>query len=250
MNFVGGEPGAVPLPAQGMVTRWAFEALMVAHFRYNSFLAPLLKEEAAAAEAEWELSYRLPRLQALASRLERKVGTDELPGQRQKIRALIERELTLDTTRFRGLGQDSLLWSELRPEKGPVWVLGRVGDVIGALEAHYHHQLSRALYEKDSVQRQDRTGWNLRQQNFNNEAVEWWVTQNREPVHLLEDLEKGRLWRLTDAVFLEGGPQKMFAARRWGIDVPKVNLGVIWGMNLLVLVLVWLSLGRRYFVRS
>lgn len=68
--------GGVPLMAEVMASRWAFEALALAQFRDNEFEKPYFELNKTMAEAEYRRTYLIPTLESKLRALEQ-VGQEE-----------------------------------------------------------------------------------------------------------------------------------------------------------------------------
>lgn len=112
LNPVFGEPGRVPLVGETMVSRWAYEALMVAQFKNNPFQQVLFEVEAKKEGFDYKRSVYLPELERLLSEV-REASLDASHPQRLHLpikRHLLYGELCQESARFQqGAGTWELL---------------------------------------------------------------------------------------------------------------------------------------------
>ena len=97
----GGEQ--VPLVAEVMVSRWAFEGLMVDQFMNNPYEAPLFETEKKESMASYKQAYYIPKLQELLNECVDKMesrNSDDL-NERKEHLTTIQNELMLEQSHIK-----------------------------------------------------------------------------------------------------------------------------------------------------
>jgi hypothetical protein len=101
VNPVFGNPGKVPLIGEMMVSRWAYEALMVAQFKNNSYQKVTFESEARKEEYHYKRTYYLKELSEILRELHNLRKGDSLQSENIRIKKdLLFKELSEEGASF------------------------------------------------------------------------------------------------------------------------------------------------------
>jgi ABC-type multidrug transport system ATPase subunit len=101
VNPVFGNPGKVPLIGEMMVSRWAYEALMVAQFKNNSYQKVTFESEARKEEYHYKRTYYLKELSEILQELHNLRKDDSLQSENIRIKKdLLFKELSEEGANF------------------------------------------------------------------------------------------------------------------------------------------------------
>ena len=193
-------PESVPLVANLMTSRWAYEALAVVQYTRNAYHAPLHDAEARLSEARYRLDYWLPELENRLATVRLK---DATPDQRAPALRVLRNELRTILEKFDDVSAEGL--SDITAPYTEAET-ARISTLLSDLRAYYRRQMARAQQEADQalLALQANAGLSpaqlgqLKQQHENLRLTD--LVRNKESKDKVVE-RGGRLVRLDDPVF-------------------------------------------------
>ncbi|MFP4089690.1 MAG: ATP-binding cassette domain-containing protein [Cyclobacteriaceae bacterium] len=265
LNSLISSKGEVPLVADMMVSRWAYEAMAVYQFKENSFQRPFYELERQERQADFKSAYLIP---ALETKLD--YVMDHLDTQSDSVRAIVEKDLHIIRTELKKEtykeGLETLdIDAQLTVENINEETAGLISAYLQTLSKHYLQIFNKAVenQEKMVYYFENQAGleydMNEYKNRYYNESLADLVRNINVSDRIIE--EEGKLLQRIDPVYHE--PLKAgFANYRTHFFAPKkqlgglmidtfvFNLGVIWLMTILLYITLYYELfGRaiRYF---
>lgn len=260
LNNLISSKGEVPMVADFMASRWAYEALAVYQFKNNSFMEPYYIYEQAEAQADFKSSFLVDELEKKRkSIVENKGVKADSVLQRSNEDLLVIYNSLKDDYYKKGL--EKFDWSK-------PWTLGTYTDEMNtALEKYLaeYRSFYQGIYNKAVSAREK-----LSSQKENNKALGYNLNdhKNRYYNESLADLVKNvsaeerfmehdhRIVPMTNPVFVDPqpsgpldyraqffAPTKNFFGMR--MDTFYFNIIVIWGMAVLFYVTLYFELLRK-----
>ncbi len=253
--------GYVPLIAEFITARWAFEALMVSQFKDNHYERDFYLYDKIMAEADYKRIYYIP---ALSSNLQ---GANRLKDNYEKVE-LFKKELLLLRNEFSkqsGETPDLSFESLERLEEGKfnTAVYQEAEDYLNELKSYYNTMYKKASKAKDRIiakrvaTEEGKVAHQLAQKRFHNESVTKVVTnvQSESRIieydgHLIQKIypiyynpPKGNYEIAFNAHFY--APYKYFIGEL--ISTLYFNLIVIWGMTIILYVALYFEFFKNLF---
>lgn len=263
LNPVFGEPGRVPLVGETMVSRWAYEALMVAQFKNNPFQQVLFEAEAKKESLDYKRSVYLPELERLLSEV-REASLDATHPHRLHLpikRHLLYGELCRESARFK---EEFLIWTPLKGNGAfPESTYRSMQQKLKAYRHWYNKEFQKAQKDLDAIFRRYEDP-----KRRSNRLLELKPhAENEQVARILADdlgfqpkveIARDGIFRKVKPVFHFPEPKgpldfrthffapvKFFAGRFFPTEY--FNIGVIWLFTLLTLVVLKFRLLRRLF---
>jgi ABC transport system ATP-binding/permease protein len=252
----------VPVVADLMASRWAYEAIALRQFRYNEFERPLYPLEQQEMMADFKSSYWITELRQRLQHAREQAGADDAEA-RQKVAAdlqLVHAEL-LREFETHAQPPPSFLDGLLSERPDPVRLRFAL-VLLDTLQQRYLNVYNLALQKKERLiyflENSAGHGHSLNRTKdlHHNESLSDLVRNIGVRDRILE--YKGRLLQQIDPVFREPDPPRhlldyrthFFAPSKWllgmNVDTYAFNVLVIWGMSLflyLCLYFEWLRMG-------
>ena len=247
LNEMISSKNKVPVVADLMASRWAFEALAVKQFRDNEYQKPFYDYEKEERKSDFKTSYLLPKLEELIGEL--KIGSDQNELKIEILRS----ELTK-------LGLSSLLTGDetvLTSEK-----INEINQSLSELRKKYLTDYKLASQKKEAMvqfyENSDNKEYDLDSQkdNYHNESLNDLVRNINAKERILP--YKGELIQQIDPIFHDPiakgslgyrshfyAPKKHFAGTYF--DTFKFNIVVIWLMTLALYITLLLKFFPRVF---
>lgn len=263
LNPLIGNQETVPLVGDLMASRWAFEASMVAQFKDNRFEKEFYELEKAVAEADYKKVYYIPTLQ---SKLDY-ANQNHLRPEADK--AKVEESLNILQHEINQvlqiIGKHQFLEvALLQPATFDSAVYHKTRTFLMQLKQFYTNQATAAVKEREKKMHalRDLLGgekeYEKFRQSYQNEAITVLVKNQDEPQRIIES--RGRLIQKIYPIYKEPEPDHLidFDAQfylpekhflRNSIDTFYFNLAVIWGMSLILYVLLYFDVLRRFLNR-
>lgn len=256
-EHIGGK-GVVPIVADLMVSRWAFEAMAVHQFKENEFQKVFFEYEKAKSTADFKSSYVA---NALRTKLEyvREHSEDGADSIRREVeRSLAVIRNTLKHEAFK-TGIEDLDLDHLIQTKG--LTLSRISSYLDQFEKHYKDVYNRnaVIQEKKMAYYQDK-GWDINwyKNHYHNESLTDLVRNVHTDTRIMEDQD--RLVQLIDPIYQDAIADHWFDYRTpflaseksvFGIRVDTVlfNIAVIWLMCLVLYITLYRETLRRLVSR-
>ncbi len=262
LNNVISTKGEVPIIADGIATRWGFEALAIHQFRNNSYQSPYYNYEKQQSEAYYKHTYLIP---ALLERLDYATGNYE--SKNDSIRSTAVNDLAIIR---HALEQESVLGrikadasALLSPETFNKQRAGEVRTHLDALKEGYIQQFNAVDNQKEKMiaffENDASLGYNLTEykNTYYNESLADFVKNTSAKDRIIE--HKGRLLQQIDPIFKDAevtGPfnyRAHFLAPRKSIagvlvDTYWFNIAVVWLMSALLYVTLYFEAFKNFFV--
>ncbi len=257
LNSLIGSKGEVPLVADMMASRWAYEAMAVNQFKNNAYNAPFYELEKDERQADFKSAYLIPMLETKLQQVMSQVGTEN-----DSVKKIVEKDLNilrdeLHKEPFRQ-GIESLDIQALTPEYINKEVEGKLRNYFENLNAHYVQIFNKAVQDKEKLiyylenQKGLDYNFNKYKDTYHNESLADLVRNINVSDRIIE--YDGKLLQKIDPVYNEPSreagifnyrthffaPKKQVAGLL--IDTFYFNITVIWGMTLVLYVALYYEL--------
>lgn len=254
-------PKMVPLAADLMASRWAYEGLMVRYFKDNAYQAHFFQDAAQASEAVYFKDYWVPQMSSLVNFCARHNGAEgqDSVGKMHRRRVkLLAREFEDQMGRLPKVDlpcKDSLAAGQYSAS-----VAACANAYLDRVKQAYVGQYGRAKQGMDKAQASlgatfsNGLGYSQFQYAHHNESIDKLARNSDSGTRLLE--EDDALVRTFEPVYLRPqaanlldyrshfyAPEKHFLGGRW--DTFAFNVGVIWGMTALLFVTLYFEVFRK-----
>lgn len=256
-------PGSVPIAADLMASRWAYEGLMVKFYKDNAYQHGFFREAARASEAVYYKDYWAPHMRAVLNACARHHGaTADSSAERFANRqALLVGQFKVAEERLPKLKlacADSLYAGQYSAT-----VVQCAGTFLDAVQGHFVGQYAKA---KAAVERQEQaliaqhgTGIAAFEYRHHNAAIDKLVRNSDSGTRLFEEGDQlirtfepiyqyqhaPQWWNYRSHFF---APEKRFLGQR--LDTFAFNIGVIWSMTLLLFVALYFEVFRKMLTWS
>ena len=250
LNSVVGTKGKVPVIADMMVSRWAYEAMAVYQFKENDFQRPYYELEKQERQADFKAAYLAPKLEAKLQLVSNHLGTenDSLKALIKESLAIVRDELRREPFRE---GIENLNWEEeLREEHTNPKVIDQLRTYLKATSQHYVNIFNKSVETREKLvyylENQPGLGYRLNdfKDKYHNESLSDLVRNVNAPNRIIE--YEGKLFQAVDPVFnnpmAEAGvlnyrthffaPTKQLGGAL--IDTYYFNIAAIWLMTFLL----------------
>ncbi|MCU0443398.1 MAG: ATP-binding cassette domain-containing protein [Microscillaceae bacterium] len=247
MNKVISEKGKVPLLADIMVSRWAFEAIAVDHFMNNQYMADYYKLEQNINQNNYKITYWIP---ALKTRLERtldnqkKKPTDSIKNVIRKDLALVRHEIKYENAYVDKYLKNYNLDSKLTPQKFDEVALTKLVSYFDSITVKFQEKVNEATKDKENLpdlikkNRDAKYDINKAKNRYYNDGLEIFVTNFEVKDRFVE--HEGKILQQIYPVYNEPkefagwwdyrthfcAPKKHFAGMLF--ETYYFNIGVIW----------------------
>lgn len=259
LNEIISTKGKVPIIADLMASRWAYEALVVDQFRNNSFEKPYYDFEKYEAQADFRSSFLVNELDR-----KRKFVFDNLNSQNDTIKQTVEKDIYIIQTTLRndffkkGLEKElESTWSidKLTPEFNK-----KLEDFLTAYKKFYQDVYNRAVAEKEAAifklenEKGNDYDINRYKDKYYNESLADLVKNVDEKERIIEF--EGQLYQQINPIFIDPRPSgpldyraHFFAPKKHllGSDVSTFlfNNIIIWIMTVLLYITLYFELLRK-----
>ena len=261
LNSVVGTKGEVPVIADMMASRWAYEAMAVHQFKENDFQRPYYQLEKEERQADFKAAYLAPKLEAKLQLISNHLGTKEDSLQKIVNQSLAVLRDELRKEPFRE-GIETLDWmSVLQEDKITPEVVSQLRSYLKTMSQHYVAVFNKSVENREKLvyhfENQPVLSYRLNdfKDRYHNESLSDLVRNVNTSDRIIE--YEGKLLQTVDPVFndptTEAGffdyrthffaPTKQFGGAL--IDTYYFNIAVIWTMT----VLLYLSLYYELFGR-
>lgn len=257
LNDIISTKGKVPVVADMMASRWAYEALAVDQFMNNSFESPYYETEKYESQADYRSSFLVNEMDK-----KRKFIADNIGIKSDSVRALINKDLNIIQTVI----SNDFFKKGMEKELNTPWTADRFSPEFNTkleafLEAYkkfYQDAYNVAARRKETLvnQLEKEPGYDLNEykNKYYNESLADLVKNVSEKDRIIE--YKGRLYQQVNPVFLEPNPSgpldyraHFFAPQKnlFGATVSTFlfNSLVIWSMTVLLYITLYFELLRK-----
>ncbi|WPP48895.1 ATP-binding cassette domain-containing protein [Catalinimonas niigatensis] len=266
LNGMISSKGEVPIVADLMASRWAYEAMAVYQFKENSYERPFYELERQERQADFKSAYLIPALEAKLQYV-----VEHADNENDSVRSIVLKDLyILKTELEKEVFQEGLeeidLNEVLTPEKLDQAIVDKLGAYFDGLKKYYMQIFNKSVENKEKLvyyfENQPGLEYELNayKNQYYNESLADLVTNINVSDRIIE--YEGKLLQRIDPIFNEPlvnagffnyrthffAPKKQFAGKL--IDTFYFNIAVIWLMTCLLYVAlyyeVFAKLMRRF----
>jgi len=240
----------VPVIAEWMPTRWAYEALMVRQFKDNRFEEHFFEIEREISRTNFKSAYYIPALEERLSAVNDEYRENGKVVEHAAALEVLKNELMREQD---SLGVHSFTAEMFAPGSYDQALSSRISIFLSDLNSYYLKQFMVANRRKQAQLNQimkDRKGLYYEMLNkYHNESVSDHVKKIYEKNRIVES--DGRLYQQTDPIFLlpEGMRAHFYAPEKYlfgrYVDTYWFNIAVIWLGSLILYVVLYYDLLRR-----
>lgn len=154
MNKVVSERGKVPVLADFMTSRWAFEAIIVNHYKNNSYEKDYYSLDKKISQNDYRVTYWIPELKG---RIEKTFENTNLKDKKDSIKKEINKNLALikkeiqDEKAYMKLLKDFDLDKNLTPEKFDENARNTLIDYLNTIDKKFNERKNDASKKKDNA---------------------------------------------------------------------------------------------------
>lgn len=257
-----GTHAGIPIVAEAMASRWAFEALMVAQFKDNPYEKIFYEVDQKKANAEYMKQYYIPELETKLSYLynNKNKWRDKNDLMVNQAFDLLKSEITHQLTIF---GEDKFQGLEkLAVGKFDSIAYEKTKSFLMVLKSIYSNHLKEANLKRDSIvnslaDNKDGAPNSMElKMRYQNEMVNTFVENNMDLSKILE--WDGQLVRRFKPIYKSDFRPKHIADFRNGFYVPQkyflgypfatlgFNISVIWAMTLILYFTLYFDLLKQF----
>ncbi len=250
LNSVVGTKGEVPIIADMMVSRWAYEAMAVHQFKENAYQRPYYSLEKEERQADFKAAYLAPQLEAKLQLVSNHLDSpdDSLKSVAEAGLATLRNELR--KAPFRKYA-DTTNWQEqLQAETITPQTVEQLRTYLNKSSQHYVSLFNKSVENREKLvyylENQPDVQYDLNEykDKYHNESLSDLVRNVNSPHRIIED--NGRLLQAVDPVFNDPTTETGFFDYRAHFFAPQKQLGgglidtyyfntaVIWLMTILL----------------
>ncbi len=257
-----GTPDGIPMLGEIMVSRWAFEALMVTQFKDNPYEKQFYKLDQRLYMAEYKKTFYISKLETAVSNLKNNPGkwNDKTANSpMRKSLDLLRTELSHERNKF---GTKKFPEVDLLiPGKFDASVLASTEHFIKSLKQLYVNRSSKASREKDSIVQsltnspEKIVAFNEERMKYQNEEVTRFVENRNSLTKIVE--YKGRLVQKVYPIYFDDhhpnnaldftanfySPTKYFLGEKY--DTLYFNIAMIWSFSILLYVALYFNVLKK-----
>jgi ABC-type multidrug transport system ATPase subunit len=262
LNDLISTKGKVPLVADMMASRWAYEAMAVYQFKNNSYEQPYYTYDKIEAQADFKSSFLVDELNK-----RRKLISDNIGEKNDSVRQVLQHHLEVIQTTIRdeayyvkgldgvGINRDwtlAVFTSEFDQ---------KLEAYLNGFREFYQDAYNKAVTKREQLivasENQPGSTYNLNEykNKYHNESLADVVTNISEKERIIE--QGGRLFQQINPVFFDPRPEgildyraQFFAPRKnlFGASVETYwfNILVIWIMTLFLYITLYFELLRKF----
>ena len=251
---------SVPMIGEIMVTRWAYEAMVVNQFKTNNFEKHFYKYDKEKSIADFKKNYWIPRLKSKVDDCVKNIGNPEKEQDVRNDLDLIRNELNLGVLPFKEISDifpialiDSIHYDSFNASIGK-----RLKIYLESLLHFYIKRRNNIARSKDKLVAQMnrdevKRAKFLRIKNmYDNETLKDLVT-NKNEINRIKEID-GELVQQADPIYLDqvdpGNIRAHFFAPRKRLfgklyDTFWINIMVIWLMSIALMISLYFELFRK-----
>ncbi len=248
----------VPLVAEIVPARYAYEGLIVNQYKHNAFNKILFDVEMSESQADFKQVYYLPELKNVLERCRDNIGREDKAKTFKDDLGLIRNEFSKEMVRQPNI--DFHVLDKINVDDFDMKVYNSCADYIAQLNELYSEQFLTANTKRErSIQymlEKDATKYNALKDAYYNETLADIVRKTFDKNKILRDNDK--LIQIVDPIYQmpepEGiltfrshffAPYKYFAGRYW--DTLWFNIIAIWIISIVLYFVLYFDFGRRAF---
>lgn len=245
----------VPVIAELMPTKWAYEALMVNQFKENEFEKSFFDYEKRISYNNFKSAYLLPELE---ERFNNCIYEFRETGVIRESLSALE-VLRNEILKWQGAVKDiQFREEELQPDAFSESTIGKITKFLADLKRYYINQFSIANREKErhlgKLMKERRSVYFSMLDRYHNESVSDQVKKIYEKNQIIE--YEGQLYQQIDPIFLDPVPEGVigirshfFAPRKYFLgkyyDTFNFNIGFIWFLTIVLYLMLYYNLAGR-----
>jgi hypothetical protein len=260
LNPAFGSKARVPFNGDMMISRWAYEAMMVNQFKHNKFERIFYDLDKEMSIADYHTVYYLPRLESMLEY----VFTNQDKDDEATVEIVKSNQITLKNElqiQMEEFGADTYSYIEkigMLPLDSATFIATQ--DFLGTLNRVYVRRNRKALNEKEEIIKgmtaspKKIAAFNKMKQDYTNDQVTSLVFDNKEKTRILE--HEGRLIQQIYPIFDDPDPvnffdfrtlfyvpQKYFAGRYY--ETLFFNAVIMWMMTIFFIVTLYCDALRK-----
>ena len=242
LNRFIGSVDKVPIVAEFIVTRWAYEALMVKQFKDNEFEKDYYEIEKSQSIADYKQVYYLPELKDrvdLALKTVNTTSKDELINAENYL-ALLRNEISKEMIKIPEIQFDFI--EQLRVDSFNNFVAYNTNAYIEKLDEHYISMYDKAVRKKERIiEYLDNTQpgyYKTKRSKYHNEAVTDFLKKTFEKNKIVEF--NNRLIQQVDPIYQDPEPSDALSFRCHFFAPRKHFMGVYFETFWFDMVIVWI----------
>ena len=244
-SFFGGSNHNVPPISACMVSRWAYEGIMVNEFRNNNYEKKLFTLDKLESNLSYKLSYVLPKIEELK---EIRIERDTLLSQKEKD--------FIDHFVSKNIDQE---FSQAELKYGKI-VMNKDNDSTSSLKALLTEKYNFILNQKDSLITKLETKGILKK-DYANKSVEEAVCNSLEKEKIVLDSAQLKFVQIIDPIFQNTDSKTILGLNSFMYSLTKkvgnmvistysYNLIIIWIVNILGFALLYFDVIKKSFSLS
>ncbi|MBK6263662.1 ATP-binding cassette domain-containing protein [Marivirga sp. S37H4] len=260
--------GKVPIVADLMVSRWAYEAMTVDIFKNNDYQAPFYEIEAVEKMADFKSSFKTKKIREKLRYVENNLDSKQEKDIQSVDNALLIIRNSIENEEFKGNLEGQDIATLLKRENFNAETIQKIDTYVNLLRDHYLNEFNLAIKKKETLQyfleNNKEYDFNLNEvkNEYFNESLSDLVRNVTVADRVIEF--KGELVQQIDPVFHKPvkpdnplnyrthffAPEKYFAGLY--VDTFYFNIIVIWFMSLLLYITLYFELFGKmlaYFSR-
>jgi ABC-type multidrug transport system ATPase subunit len=242
----------VPLIAELMPTKWAYEALMVHQFKENEFEKNFYGYEKRISVNNFKAAYLVPELEERLNACIREFRETHAIKSTLPALEVLKNEVMKADPLVKDISFKEREWA---PEAFSESLITKTTRFLAALKRYYIEQFSIASREKErhlgKLMEEKRSVYFSMLDRYHNESVSDQVKKIYEKNQIIE--YNGRLYQQIDPVFLDPAPEgfpgirsHFFAPRKYFLgkyyDTYGFNIGFIWFLTFILYILLYFDL--------
>jgi ABC-type multidrug transport system ATPase subunit len=242
-SFFGGSNHSVPPISTCMVSRWAYEGIMVNEFKNNKFEKNIFTLDKLESNLNFKLSYVLPKIEELTEiRIER--DTILSPREKEFIDVFVSKNKNLE-------------FIEAEKKYGKI-TIDKASDSLSALKSLLTEKYNFILNQKDSlIAKLEKQA--IVKEKFTNKSINESVSNSLEKEKIVLDSANFRFIQIIDPIFQEADNKTMIGlnshmyslTKKVGaglvIETYTYNLIIIWLVNIIGFILLYFDLLKKTF---
>ncbi len=261
LNSIISSKGEVPIVADMMASRWAYEAMAVYQFKENSYERPYYELERQERQADFKSAYLIPELESKLQYVIEHAKSDNDSVRNIVLKDLFVIKTELEKEALRDNEEGDKLNGILNPENITQATIDTLRASFETMKKRYMQDFNKAVENQEKLvyyfENQPEIGYNLNEykNRYYNESLADLVRNINVSDRIIE--YEGKLLQRIDPVFNEPlanagflnyrthffAPKKQIAGKL--IDTFYFNIAVIWLMTSLLYVALYFEVFAR-----
>lgn len=241
-SFFGGSSHSVPPISAFMVSRWAYEGIMVNEFRNNTYEKNVFVLDKLESNLNYKLSYVLPKIEELK---EIRIERDTILTKKEKA--------FIDEFVAKNINQEFL---QAENKYGKI-AIDKDSDSLSALKSILTEKYNFILNQKDSlIAKLDKTA--ITKENYTNKSVEESVENSLEKDKIVLDSTNLKFIQIIDPIFQDVDQNSTLGLNSHMYSLTKkvggfvcqtytYNLIIIWLVNVMGFLLLYFDTFKKLF---